>query len=142
MCEPGTPVKCGDVIRLEHVDTAKNLHSHLFRSPVSGGQEVSGFGERGEGDTGDSWKVICESNNDDYWRRYKPVALQHLDTGKFLSTADVYKFTQSNCGMQCPIMGQTEVAAASRKDSKAKWQTDQGVYFPVNIAGENDSDEL
>lgn len=57
-CEIGTPVKCGDSIRLEHVDTRKNLHSHLFKAPLSGNQEVSGFGdEHGNGDTGDNWQV-------------------------------------------------------------------------------------
>jgi dolichyl-phosphate-mannose--protein O-mannosyl transferase len=30
-CEVGVPVKCGDTIRMEHVGTGKNLHSHLFR---------------------------------------------------------------------------------------------------------------
>eukprot|EP01031_Cornospumella_fuschlensis_P034455 gene34455-41708_t len=53
-CEIGAPIKCGDVIRLEHVDTGKNLHSHLFKAPISGQQEVSGFGDRGNGDTGDN----------------------------------------------------------------------------------------
>lgn len=35
------PIKCGDSIRLLHVSTRKNLHSHLFASPLSNNQEVS-----------------------------------------------------------------------------------------------------
>lgn len=46
------PVKCGDVIRLQHLATKRNLHSHLFQSPISRNQEVSAFGENGNGDTG------------------------------------------------------------------------------------------
>jgi hypothetical protein len=60
-CEVGTPVKCGSKLRLEHAATGKNLHSHLFSAPVSGQQEVSAYGERGEGDTGDNWELLCES---------------------------------------------------------------------------------
>lgn len=35
-CETGKPVKCGDKIRLEHMETNKNLHSHGVRSTISG----------------------------------------------------------------------------------------------------------
>ena len=57
-CEIGKPIACGDIIRLEHVDTRKNLHSHLFKAPLSGNQEVSAFGDEfGNGDTGDNWEV-------------------------------------------------------------------------------------
>lgn len=57
-CVIGKPIACNDIIRLEHVQTKKNLHSHLFRAPLSGNQEVSGFGDEfGNGDTGDNWQV-------------------------------------------------------------------------------------
>jgi len=45
-------VLCGNTIRLEHVLTKKNLHTHDFQSPVSGKSEVSCFGQDGNGDTG------------------------------------------------------------------------------------------
>ena len=47
-----TVVKCGDKIRLQHLATKRNLHSHLFQSPITHNQEVSAFGEGGDGDTG------------------------------------------------------------------------------------------
>jgi len=47
-----TPVKCGDKIRLQHLATKRNLHSHLFQSPITHNQEVSAFGEGGDGDEG------------------------------------------------------------------------------------------
>lgn len=37
-CQRGTPVKCGQTIRLTHVNTGRNLHSHYFSSPLSSNQ--------------------------------------------------------------------------------------------------------
>lgn len=132
VCEAGTPIKCGDVIRLEHMVTHKNLHSHLFVAALSGNQEVSGYGEGDIGDTGDNWKLICESN-DKIWKRGTPVSLQHVDTGKYLYSAEKVKFTQQNCGGGCPIMGQNEVSASVRKDVMNRWYAAQGMYIsPTN----------
>ena len=39
-CLIGQIIKCGQTIRLEHVKTSKNLHSHNFPSFVSRSQEV------------------------------------------------------------------------------------------------------
>jgi dolichyl-phosphate-mannose--protein O-mannosyl transferase len=60
-CEAGSVVKCGSKVRLEHAQTGKNLHSHLFNSPISGQQEVSAYGEGGDGDTGDNWELVCDA---------------------------------------------------------------------------------
>ena len=46
------PVECGQIVRLTHVATNRNLHSHHFQSPLSHNLEVSAFGEEGEGDDG------------------------------------------------------------------------------------------
>jgi hypothetical protein len=40
-CVRGTPIMSGDVIRLQHMQTRRWLHSHLHQSPLSGQQEVS-----------------------------------------------------------------------------------------------------
>lgn len=71
------PIRCGDIIRLEHIGTRKNLHSHLVVSPLSGKQEVSAYGDKGEGDTGDNWMLICQN---DLWERDDPIVLKHVDT--------------------------------------------------------------
>jgi len=47
------PVKCDSIIRLHHLATSKNLHSHHFASPLSGNQEVSAYGD----DQGMLWKI-------------------------------------------------------------------------------------
>jgi dolichyl-phosphate-mannose--protein O-mannosyl transferase len=47
ICPQGTIIECGTIIRLQHVQTKKHLHTHLHQSPLSGRQEISGFGEDG-----------------------------------------------------------------------------------------------
>jgi dolichyl-phosphate-mannose--protein O-mannosyl transferase len=137
-CEAGSPVECGRKIRLEHAQTGKNLHSHLFAAPVSGQQEVSAYGENGHGDTGDNWEVVCDSGKK-LWMRQEHVQLKHVDTGKFLVTSSQYKFDQRNCGHGCPIMGQSEVACSSSKEpNKVRWVAGQGVYFPAKSNVDND----
>lgn len=72
------PIKCGTTIRLFHIATLKNLHSHNFLSPLSNNQEISCYGDsQGEGDTGDHWTVVC---NNDFWRRDTPIKFKHIDT--------------------------------------------------------------
>ena len=51
------PIKCGQTVRLMHLSTRRNLHSHHFQSPLSHNLEVSAFGEDGEGDEG--MDVMC-----------------------------------------------------------------------------------
>lgn len=38
--EAGEPVMCGATVRIGHLQTERNLHSHLFSSPLSNQQEV------------------------------------------------------------------------------------------------------
>lgn len=141
-CTISTAIKCGEKIRLQHATTGKNLHSHLFKAPLSGNQEVSGFGDGGFGDNGDNWEVVCSSKAE-FWNRGEVIQLKHADTGKWLSTASAYAFNQQNCGGGCPIMGQTEVSTSAKKDSKTLWFTGQGIYFPgVDNAPEEIDDEL
>lgn len=143
ICSVGTPIKCNEIIRLEHVSTGKNLHSHLFKAPLSGNQEVSGFGgdENINGDTGDNWRVVC-GPGETYWGRGAPISFSHADTGKFLYSSGAAKFTASNCGQGCPIMGQNEVSAGAGNVIKTRWETGQGVYFPPKGSDVHEEDEL
>ncbi|KHJ40647.1 hypothetical protein D918_09331 [Trichuris suis] len=75
-------IKCGSIIRLGHLNTKCLLHSHLFKSPLSGSQEVSCFGKNLIGDTGDNWMVVCD---DKLWSRKGVVSFRHVDTGKYVS---------------------------------------------------------
>lgn len=83
-CLAGEPIKCGDTIRLTHLNSNGNLHSHKVRSIIMGStdqqaQEVTIYGNNGEGDAGDNWMVHCEG---DYWQRNQKVKFAHV--GKFI----------------------------------------------------------
>jgi len=118
LCKRGEPVACGQRIRLEHLTTNRNLHSHHFSSPLTNQQEVSAFGELGEGDTGDVWKVVCDT---DYWQRDQAVQFKHVDTGVYLGS--------SGQTFGRPISGQMEIIGTTRPDGTTKWRTQEGIYI-------------
>ncbi|XP_013105686.1 stromal cell-derived factor 2 [Stomoxys calcitrans] len=117
-CERGEPVKCGDIIRLEHLSTHKNLHSHFFSSPLSGEQEVSAYGENGVGDSGDHWELICSN---DSWMRDAQVRFRHVDTGAYLSI--------SGRTFGRPISGQMEVVGMNNPQHGTRWTTAEGLFI-------------
>ncbi|XP_076638906.1 stromal cell-derived factor 2 [Colletes latitarsis] len=122
-CNRGTPIKCGDIIRLEHITTKKNLHSHRVSSPLSGKQEISAYGDgKGEGDNGDNWLLICST---DVWKRDEAIVLKHIDTDTYLAvTEKVY----GN-----PINGQSEVVGEySLNSPHVEWVTAEGVFIHPN----------
>eukprot|EP00795_Rhopilema_esculentum_P003468 gene3468-1848_t len=56
-------VKNGDIIRLEHVMTKRNLHSHNEKAPITNNlMQVSCYGDQGNGDSNDDWSVVVTSN--------------------------------------------------------------------------------
>ncbi|XP_059614786.1 stromal cell-derived factor 2 [Phlebotomus argentipes] len=122
MCDRGTPVSCGDIIRLQHMTTKKNLHSHHFGSPLSGNQEVSCYGDdNGEGDTGDHWEVICSG---DHWHRDSAVKLKHVDTNMYLAV--------SGRTFGRPINGQMEVMAMTQPRGEGDWKAAEGIFLHAN----------
>lgn len=127
-CLPGEPIECGQRIRLTHLQTNKNLHSHLMRSPLSRQQEVSGYGNEGEGDSGDDWIVVCGSG-EKHLQRDTKFRMQHGDTKRYLSATEQVKFSEQNCGGNCPILHQLEVAARSSPDRNTEFKVDLGVHL-------------
>jgi len=133
ICKRGEPIECGQKIRLEHLTTHRNLHSHHFSSPLSNDQEVSCFGENGVGDTGDVWKVMCEG---DFWDRHEKVMLKHQDTGSFLAT--------SGQTFGRPISGQYEIVGRRNPDAYSDWRVQEGIYIhksdfnPIKNSGSHD----
>lgn len=58
-------IKHGDMIRLEHVPTRRNLHSHREPAPITKKHyQVTGYGENGTGDYNDVWKVFVDGGSD------------------------------------------------------------------------------
>ena len=72
----GTRVTDGDVIRLQHSQTGRNLHSHGITSPVTKQQEVSAFGTGGHGDTNCNWRVRLGQDD------HGAIRLHHVNTGR------------------------------------------------------------
>lgn len=98
--------------------TGRNLHSHHFSSPLSNNQEVSAFGERGEGDDLDVWAVQCDGVN---WDREDSVRFKHVGTDVFLSvTGETYGH---------PIRGQREVHGQATPTPHSYWRTMEGVFI-------------
>ncbi|XP_054014346.1 stromal cell-derived factor 2 [Hylaeus anthracinus] len=122
-CTRGTPIKCGDIIRLEHTTTKKNLHSHRVSSPLSGKQEISAYGDsKGEGDNGDNWLLVCHT---EFWKRDESIMLKHVDTDTYLAVSGrVYG---------SPINGQSEVVGEySLSSPHVEWVTAEGVFIHPN----------
>jgi dolichyl-phosphate-mannose--protein O-mannosyl transferase len=126
-CVAGSPIQCGDKIRLTHLDTMRNLHTHNVQSPLSRQQEVSGFGQGdGQGDTGDDWILECSTGN---WKRGANARLRHVDTNKYLGGSSTVKFTAQNCGGGCPIMNHLESFARGQKDDYSNVKVEMGIHL-------------
>ncbi|XP_075584705.1 protein Malvolio [Dermatophagoides farinae] len=120
-CERGTPIECGSIIRLTHLQTKKNLHSHHFPSPLSHNQEVSAFGKDGDGDTGDNWQILCGGK---HWELNSNIRFKHVDTEMYLSSSGhVYGR---------PIQGQMEIIASTYSDSSVYWIAKEGIFVKPN----------
>jgi len=134
-CVTGEKIKCGEIIRLTHVGTGKNLHSHGLPAPLTrGNTEVSGFGNDGEGDAGDNWKLECVHRKDAgnaqhrLWESTTLVRLLHVDTKHWLSSSTKTKFNQSNCP-NCPLQGELEVSGTNSNSDAAIFRSDDGAYL-------------
>nr|ACO15199.1 Stromal cell-derived factor 2 precursor [Caligus clemensi] len=120
-CSRGEVIFCGQEIRLEHLNTKKNLRSHHFSSPLSNAQEVSAFGDGGNGDSGDVWTVVCDGK---VWSRDGTVMLKHSDTSALLAS--------SGQAFGRPISGQKEIVAVMMSDVSCRWKAAEGLYIHPN----------
>lgn len=55
--------------------------------------------------------------------------LRNSGTQKYLQTRKNYAFNRSNCGRNCPILGQLEVSSSSVDDYYSKWRVSSGFLF-------------
>jgi dolichyl-phosphate-mannose--protein O-mannosyl transferase len=109
----GQAVQHGEIVRLEHISTRRNLHSHGgIPSPVTGQQEVTGFGSNGIGDSNDNWRVEVEGGG--WWTPGKRVRLIHANTNHAL---------HSHSGFSHPswTAGQQEVTGFAGRDDNDWW---------------------
>ncbi|MBP6809926.1 MAG: membrane dipeptidase [Saprospiraceae bacterium] len=106
-------VRHGDVIRLEHYLTRRNLHSHAgIPSPVTGQQEVTCFGENGNGDSNDNWRI--EIDGGDTWAANRRIRLIHINTNHALHSHAGHAHPQWTAGQQ-------EVTGFGGRDDNDWW---------------------
>lgn len=129
----GEPVMCNDVIRLEHSNTGKNLHSHTFKSWITDSQEACGFGDDGLGDVNDNFKIICYGNKEPKLYGRTQFFLQHVPTANYLYiNIKNSLFDERNC-RNCPIMYQREVSLTNSKDKQSLWKVTGGLLFDESV---------
>ncbi|CDH51769.1 hypothetical protein RO3G_05118 [Lichtheimia corymbifera JMRC:FSU:9682] len=92
--ELGGEVGFDDEFKLKHKETGRYLHSHPdIPSPVTGQQEVTGFGGDDETDENDIWVLQAfpdhEYPEEDYlWHLDIPLVIRHKMTGQTLHSHD------------------------------------------------------
>lgn len=130
-CVRGRAIKCGQKIRLMHLNSRKNLHSHHFQSPLTPNYEVSAFGDDGKGDEGDDWQVLCDGQR---WLRDTRIRLKHISTEGYL--------TVSGKRYNRPISGAYEVCGMPKSTSASYWMAADGIFIkpPLPSANHNGSD--
>ncbi|XP_042201433.1 protein O-mannosyl-transferase 2 [Callorhinchus milii] len=85
--DPDCPVEHvhhGHVIRLEHKETSRNIHSHQHEAPLTKKhQQVTGYGMNGTGDSNDFWRIeVVGGQNGDLIKVLRSkIRLTHLATG-------------------------------------------------------------
>ncbi|GJV95388.1 stromal cell-derived factor 2-like protein [Tanacetum coccineum] len=119
----GDSIKSGSIIRLQHMKTRRWLHSHLHASPISGNLEVSCFGDDGNSDTGDYWRLEIVGSGKT-WRQDQKIRLLHVDTSGYLHSHDK-KYSRIAGGQQ-------EVCGVREKRADNVWLAVEGVYLPVS----------
>lgn len=84
-------------------------------------QEVSAFGEEGEGDHLDEWTVQCGGS---VWKREEAISFRHKATDALLSV------TGEQYGR--PIHGQREVHAMSGPSQHSLWKAMEGIFMKTS----------
>ncbi|HZW93283.1 MAG TPA: MIR domain-containing protein [Candidatus Eremiobacteraceae bacterium] len=109
----GYPVPNHDIIRLEHRNTTRNLHSHTGKpSPITAQQEVTAYGTDGVGDTNDNWRIDVEDGGE--WRENVAIRLIHVGSGCALHSHGGHGHPQFTAGQQ-------EVTCFSDRDENDFW---------------------
>uniref|UniRef100_A0A8D0GWL1 Protein O-mannosyl-transferase 2 n=1 Tax=Sphenodon punctatus TaxID=8508 RepID=A0A8D0GWL1_SPHPU len=91
--EPSCPVEFvrhGDIIRLEHKETSRNLHSHQHEAPLTRKHfQVTGYGINGTGDSNDFWRIEVVGRKAGKFIKVlrSQLRLIHLATGCILSSS-------------------------------------------------------
>nr|XP_049704697.1 protein O-mannosyl-transferase 2 [Helicoverpa armigera] len=117
-------VRSGDLVRLTHAPTGRNLHSHRERAPLTTKyMQVTGYGEDGIGDANDVWKIVISGGKDGeevQTVRSKLMFVHYLQACVLTTT-----------GKQLPKWGyeQQEVACnPNLRDKNALWNVEDNLF--------------
>ncbi|XP_028176824.1 protein O-mannosyl-transferase 2 isoform X2 [Ostrinia furnacalis] len=117
-------VRSGDLVRLTHAATGRNLHSHREKAPLTTKfWQVTGYGENGIGDANDVWKVVITGgkDGDEVQTVRSKLMFVHYLQACALTTS----------GRQLPKWGyeQQEVACnPNLRDKNALWNVEDNVF--------------
>lgn len=117
-------VQNGDLVRLEHVPTRRNLHSHKEQAPVTKKHfQVTGYGENGTGDANDVWRVTVAGAKlgSDVTAVTSKLKFVHYLQSCILTTS----------GKQLPKWGyeQQEVTCnPNLRDQNALWNVEENIF--------------
>lgn len=128
----------GDVIRLIHAQTGRNLHSHTVPAPVTkADHEVSCYGNLTVGDSKDHWKieVVSDASSRDYSKLRTLTSafrLKHTDLGCYLRAGNV----------NLPQWGFKQIEVTCVKENKPRdvythwnveshWNERRETFFPI-----------
>ncbi|KAG5671930.1 hypothetical protein PVAND_002098 [Polypedilum vanderplanki] len=121
-----TIVKHGDLVRLEHLMTRRNLHSHSEKAPITVKHfQVTGYGENGTGDANDIFKILILNG--------KESDSIHTVSTKFKLVHYFQHCAVTSSGKQLPKWGfeQQEVSCnPNLRDKNALWNVEDN-YFEL-----------
>lgn len=81
-------VRHGDIVRLEHKATGRNLHSHQREAPLTKKHlQVSAYGTNGTGDSNDFWRIEVTGGKNRVKVLRSQIRLLHLSTGCVLGSS-------------------------------------------------------
>ena len=127
-------IKHGDLIRLEHIMTRRNIHSHQQPAPLSKKQfQVTGYGENGTGDANDVWRieVVGGKEGDSVQTVTSKIKFQHYFMKCVLTCG----------GKQLPKWGyeQQEISCnPTTRDPNAMWNIEDNFYPKLpNVSFQN-----
>ncbi|XP_060663188.1 protein O-mannosyl-transferase 2 [Drosophila nasuta] len=124
---PGGKLKLlrnGDLLRLEHVVTKRNLHSHNEAAPMTKKHmQVTGYGEAGVGDANDIWRVLVVGG-----RTNQSI---HTVTSRLMFVHYLQNCALTSSGKQLPKWGfeQQEVSCNHNvRDKFAQWNVEDNQH--------------
>ncbi|ORX86312.1 hypothetical protein K493DRAFT_192443, partial [Basidiobolus meristosporus CBS 931.73] len=82
---PGHPLEYGTYIRLRHVETKRQAHSHNgLKALRSSQQEATAYGGETATDNNDHWIVEKYGGGHGSWNASDVIAFRHAETGRYL----------------------------------------------------------